>query len=184
MSQAASRIRLRCLFLIALVFVLMITVAFNRNAASQDHWRLAKGSAPIELLDQLVQDNLNPDTTIEPGQMKLWIVQQPHQSQPVYLTDTRVTQDQQFNPLCGQQNCLFLGYVQTRDRYQRILNVYLDPHLPPKIDLWQATSELQHGLPCLTAHQLVQQKIQTFKYCSNGIIYEVIETQQFPHRYD
>ncbi len=187
MRRLTSRLKLRLLFLMSILLTLAIVFTLNQHAFSQDQWRFAKDIAPPGLVDQIVQENFQSSSPVEAGNMKVWKIQQPQQREPLYLIDTRVTHDSKqarANPLCGQQDCLFLGYVPKRDRYQRILNLYLNPHLPPKMALWRSLSELNNGLPCLVAQQLVQEKIQAFKLCFNGQVYEITETQRLPKRYE
>jgi hypothetical protein len=102
----------------------------------------------------------------------------------LYLIDTRLRQtakEPQPNLLCGTENCLFLGYNFKR---QRVLNIYLNPKLPPKVPLIQPISELRESLPCLRINQLEQHKIRTTKLCFTGTTYETIETQLLPEVYE
>jgi hypothetical protein len=177
------------LLILAIAVILAIALSLHSsNATGIDPWRLAKEGAPTGLMAQVIQDNIQPETTVEAEQMKVWTIQQPHQTIPLYLIDTRVAnaaEHPQDNPLCGAQGCVFLAYIPIgQNRYQRILSIYLNPHLPPKMTLLQPTAELKAGLPCLVARQLEQQKIRITQFCFNSGTYEIVETQRLPEVYE
>jgi hypothetical protein len=177
------------LLILAIAIVLAIALSLHSsNATGQSPWRLAKEGAPAGLMAQVIQENIQPGTTVEAEQMKVWTIQQPHQTIPLYLIDTRVAnavEHPQENLLCGAQGCVFLAYIPAEEgHYQRILSLYLNPHLPPKMTLLQPTAELKAGLPCLVARQLEQQKIRITQFCFNGSTYEIVETQLLPEVYE
>jgi hypothetical protein len=173
-------------------FGLISAIAFllpSPQATSQPQWQLAKDAAPVELMAQVLQENLQPGTTLDAGQMKVWKVQQADQNVPLYLIDSRVAnaaEQPQGNPLCGAQGCLFLAYIPAeKGHYQRVLHLYLNPHLPPKTTLLQpAEYSLEAGLPCLVVNQLEHHKIRRMQFCFNGNNYEIIDTQLFPKVYE
>jgi hypothetical protein len=140
---------------------------------AQGNWRPANQVLANDLQQQILKENLQPGTAIEIGQMKVLAVGR------LRLIDTR-TKAANANPLCGAESCLFLGY----SNRQRVLNIYLNPNLPPKVSLIQPISEIREGLPCLLINQLEQQKIHTAKLCFNGIAYETVETQILPEVYE
>ncbi len=180
-------IRIFSLLIVVMGLVLAIAWAIPK-ATSQPQWQLAKDAAPVELMAQVIQENLQPGTPVDTGQMKIWRVQQVNQNVPLYLIDTRVAnaaEQPQGNLLCGVQGCLFLAYIPAGSgHYQRVLSLYLNPHLPPKIVLLQPTAALQAELPCLMVSQLEQPKIRTTQFCFNGSIYEIVETQLLPEVYE
>jgi hypothetical protein len=144
---------------------------------AQGNWQLANQVLSIDFQQQILKENLQPGTSIEIGQMKVLTVGR------LQLIDTRIanpTKAANVNPLCGAESCLFLGYSD----HQRILNIYLNPNLPPKVVLIQSIAELREGLPCLLINQLEQQKIRTAKLCFNGTTYETVETQILPEVYE
>jgi hypothetical protein len=182
---------IRAIGLLILAISIVVAIALSlrsSNAAGQLQWRLAKEVAPGGLMEQVIQENIQSGTEINAGQMKIWTIRQPHQTIPLYLIDTRIAnaaEHPQDNLLCGAQGCVFLAYISIgQNRYQRILNIYLNPHLPPKITLLQTTAELKAGLPCLVARQLEQQKIRITQFCFNGSTYEIVETQRLPEVYE
>jgi hypothetical protein len=131
----------------------------------------------IDFQQQILKENLQPGTTIDIGQMKVLTVRQ------LQLIDTRIvnpTKASNANPLCGAESCLFLGYGNRR----RVLNIYLNPNLPPKVTLIQPIGEQRENLPCLLINQLEQQKIHASKLCFNGTAYETVETQILPEVYE
>lgn len=175
---------LKVLLLFGGAIFLTIAIALNLHTFSQERWQLVQNSVQSDLLAQLVQENVQSGKAIDARRMKLWKVQQ---SPPLYLFDTRVATSENSprkNLLCGQSNCLFVGYIRKGEHYQKILNLYLDPRLPPSIPLWQMLPELRDRLPCFTVQQLVQQKIQASKLCFNHESYEIVETQYLPNSYE
>jgi hypothetical protein len=140
---------------------------------AQGRWQSASQVLPLNRQQQILKENLQPGTQVDVGQMQVL------QVGPLDLIDTRLpnpTKGPAANPLCGAQSCLFLGYTQQ----QRVLNLYLNPNLPPKVTLIQPLTETREGLPCLLINQLEQQKIHTSKLCFNGTTYETVETQILP----
>jgi hypothetical protein len=144
---------------------------------AQGRWQPASQVLPTELQQQILKENLQPGTQVDIGQMQVLRVG------PLDLIDTRITNPSKgptANPLCGAESCLFLGYV----NQHRVLNLYLNPNLPPKVALIQPVTETREGLPCLLINQLEQQKIHTSKLCFNGTTYETVETQILPEVYE
>jgi hypothetical protein len=144
---------------------------------AQGNWRPANQVLSIDFQQQILKENLQPGTSIEIGQMKVLTVGR------LQLIDTRIANPAKTvntNPLCGAESCLFLGY----SNHQRVLNIYLNPNLPPKVRLIQPIGETHEGLPCLLINQLEQQKIHASKLCFNGTAYETVETQILPEVYE
>jgi hypothetical protein len=144
---------------------------------AQGNWRPANQVLSIDFQQQILKENLQPGTAIEIGQMKVLTVGR------LQLIDTRITNSSKApnsNLLCGTASCLFLGYSD----HQRVLNIYLNPNLPPKISLIQPIEEQRENLPCLLINQLEQQKIHASKLCFNGTAYETVETQILPEIYE
>jgi hypothetical protein len=144
---------------------------------AQERWRTASQVLPTDLQQQILKENLQPGTQVDVGQMPVL------QVGPLDLIDTRIPNPAKgpaANPLCGAQSCLFLGYTQQ----QRVLNLYLNPNLPPNLTLIQPLTETREGLPCLLINQLEQQKIHVSKLCFTGTTYETVETQILPEVYE
>ncbi len=159
---------------------LPVIFRFPRSAA-QGQWQPASQVLSAELQLQIRKENLQPGTPVDIGQMRVLIVQR--SPQPFYLIDTRVAdaaKGPDVNPLCGADDCLFLGYRAN----QRVLNIYLNPKLPPNVTLIQPIDQSQAGLPCLRINQLEQQKLHRTKLCFNGNTYEIMETQILPEVYE
>jgi hypothetical protein len=143
---------------------------------SQGNWQPANQVLSIDI-QQILKENLQPGTAIDIGQMKVLTVGR------LRLIDTRIvnpTKVSNTNPLCGVESCLFLGY----SNHQHVLNIYLNPNLPPKVVLIQPIEEQRENLPCLLINQLEQQKIHASKLCFNGTTYETVETQILPEVYE
>jgi hypothetical protein len=144
---------------------------------AQGNWKPASQVLSIDFQQQILKENLQPGTAIEIGQMKVLAVGR------LQLIDTRIanpTKAANVNPLCGAESCLFLGYR----NHQRVLNIYLNPNLPPKVSLIQQIGEQRENLPCLLINQLEQKKIHASKLCFNGTAYETVETQILPEVYE
>ncbi|MFM2432673.1 MAG: hypothetical protein RLZZ511_3887 [Cyanobacteriota bacterium] len=126
---------------------------------AQTRWQIVAEVLPIDFQQQILKENLQPNTQANVSQMQVLKMGQ------LYLIDTRLRQtakESQPNLLCGAENCLFLGYNIER---QRVLNIYLNPKLPPKVPLIQPIAEVKEGLPCLRINQLEQHKLRTAKLC-------------------
>jgi hypothetical protein len=144
---------------------------------AQGNWQPANQVLSIDFQQQILKENLQPGTSIDIGQMNVLTVGR------LQLIDTRIaspTKAANVNPLCGAESCLFLGY----SNQQRVLNIYLNPNLPPKVTLIQPIDEQRESLPCLLIKQLEQQKIHASKLCFNGTTYETVETQILPEVYE
>jgi hypothetical protein len=153
------------------------TIFMLHRGQAQGNWQLANQVLSIDFQQQILKENLQPGTAINIGQMKVMTVGR------LQLIDTRIANPAKAastNPLCGAEGCLFLGY----SNHQRVLNIYLNPNLPPKIVLIQSIGEQRENLPCLLINQLEQQKIHTAKLCFNGTAYETVETQILPEVYE
>jgi hypothetical protein len=147
------------------------------RSQAQGNWRPANQVLANDLQQQILKENLQPGTAIDIGQMKVLAVGR------LQLIDTRIanpTKAVNANPLCGVESCLFLGYSNRR----RVLNIYLNPNLPPKVTLIQPIGEQRENLPCLLINQLEKQKIHASKLCFNGTAYETVETQILPEVYE
>jgi hypothetical protein len=164
--------------ILALFGVVGLSAIFMlHRGQAQGNWRSANQVLANNLQQQILKENLQPGTSIDIGQMKVLTVGR------LQLIDTRISNPAKTantNPLCGAESCLFLGY----SNHQRVLNIYLNPNLPPKVTLIQPIGEQRENLPCLLINQLEQQKIHTSKLCFNGTAYETVETQILPEVYE
>jgi hypothetical protein len=159
-------------------FILIPGVFLLYRGQAQTRWQLVAEVLPIDFQHQILKENLQPNTQIDVGQMQVLRAGQ------LYLIDTRFRQtakESQPHPLCGAENCLFLGYNLKR---QRVLNVYLNPKLPPKVPLIQLIDTRREELPCLLVNQIEQRKIRKSKLCFTGNTYETVETQLLPEVYE
>jgi hypothetical protein len=164
--------------ILTVVSMIGLPVVFMlHRGQAQGNWRPANQVLSIDFQQQIVKENMKPGTSIEIGQMKVLTVGR------LQLVDTRImnpAKTANLNPLCGAESCLFMGY----SNHQRVLNIYLNPNLPPKVTLIQSIGEQRKNLPCLLINQLEQQKIHTAKLCFNGTAYETVETQILPEVYE
>ncbi len=144
---------------------------------AQGNWQLANQVLANDFQQQILKENVQPGIAIDIGQMKALTIGR------LQLIDTRIAnpaKTAKVNPLCGAESCLFLGY----SNRQRVLNIYLNPNLPPKVTLIQPIDEQRENVPCLLINQLEQQKIHASKLCFNGTTYETVETQILPEVYE
>ncbi len=177
---------IKILVIILLVFLAGGIYAALPKTAQGDTWQPASSIAPPELMAQVIQENINPEIQVNAAQMRVWKIQLPGQSTPLYLIDSRIANSAgspQNNPLCGALGCAFWGYVQ-EENYRRVFASYLDPRLPPDIPLIEPTNIIQNGLPNLKINQLQNHQIQQLTLSFNGQFYEAVETQLLPQRYE
>jgi hypothetical protein len=186
MSNKLKWFSLGAIALIAIVVVLSAVGLADRQASANDAaWSYAAQSAPSELMTQVRAEHLSPDAAVDTGRMKVWKIQQSGQTQPLYLIDSRVADAaNSTNPLCGASGCAFFGYLVTASNYQQVLNIYLDPRLPPHIALIEVINTLQSGLPVLKVNQLEGDRIQQLTLTFDGTQYQVTDTQLSPQRYE
>jgi hypothetical protein len=174
-------------FTATVLLLFLVTVSLGNSDRAAPSWQAADQVAPPELLEQVRQENFNLQAQVEIEQMKVWKIEQPSQSWPLYLIDTRTSHEAETpaaNPLCGARGCVFLAYIAVDGVYQRVFHTYLDPRLPPGLSLFHPASELRSGLPCLVIPQLENRKIRAFHFCFNGQSYELLETQLLPQVYE
>ncbi|WP_121969215.1 hypothetical protein [Leptolyngbya sp. BC1307] len=146
-------------------------------------WQLAEKIAPKALMEQVAEENLNPDFEVPLGQMKMLKLSQSGQAAPLYLIDSRIADsDTEENPLCGDLGCAFFGYVPIDDGYQSVLSLYLDPNLPPDMPLIEASETLQNDMPELIIHQFDGNQRLRLRLVLNDRRYEVVETQYLPEQ--
>lgn len=182
------RLRFRLMAFVSLILAGTIAVLAMKSASTETGWQEAARSAPPGLIQQVIKENLSPDFTGGVGRMKVWKLFQSGQSKPLFLIDTRSTNEAthpQENPLCGALGCKFLGYISTaKNRYQQVLDHYLKPQLPPKVSLIEPSSTIRNGLPTLKINQLNGKQIKQLTFAFNGKGYEIVEIQVLPKVYE
>lgn len=169
-----------------LVFSAIAVFAAIPEDTVETNWQ-STADAPSELLDQVIRDNLPADLATDATQMQMWEIQLAGQPTPLYLIDSRIadtTADPASNPLCGALGCAFFGYVRANSSYEKVLDAYFRPELPPEVPLFELTETLQNDLPVLSVNQLEGNQIQQFTLIFNGEQYETVEIQTLPHRYE
>jgi hypothetical protein len=168
--------------LIALVVLVLGFVAFL-SQPTQQTWQLGHAIAPPELLEQVVQDNLNPVFPVDPGQMRILKILQSRQAHPLYLIDARLVQSET-HPLCGAVGCAFWAYRRNQSGFQKVFSAYLNPHLPPGTPLVEPLPILDNGLPQLTIHQLDGTVLQHLILAFNGQTYAIAQVDYLPISYE
>ncbi|MEO0519224.1 MAG: hypothetical protein AAF171_18190 [Cyanobacteria bacterium P01_A01_bin.116] len=164
---------------IALPLIIGVYQVWPRSESSD--WQPLANAAPPGLLMQIGEEHLSSGFDEQLGQMKMMQPWQSGQMRALYLIDSRAadlsTGD---NPLCGAIGCAFFAYVPTEEGFQNVLNLYLDPHLPPDISLIETSEILHNDMPELIIHQLEGDQLIQIHLVLNNEQYEVIETQYLP----
>ncbi|MEL6327037.1 MAG: hypothetical protein AAFQ61_09065 [Cyanobacteria bacterium J06626_23] len=153
------------------------------SSTAQGTWQPAGEVLPTELLEQIQSDHLQPEFLGNADQMRAWKIQQSGQPIPLYLIDSRLTESDE-QPLCGQSGCAFFAYVPNGQHYRSVWNAYLDPRLPPDLNLITATDNLQNRLPELILYQLERGQLQQFTLAFDGDRYEVVEAVNLPNSHE
>lgn len=161
------------------LLLVLVGVGIMRSSAPQPSWQLAREVAPAALLTQMMQDNVNPETPFDPGQMRVLKWQQRGQPQPLYLVDAHLSEVTE-QPLCGAAGCAFFAYRPDQKGFQRISSTYLNPHLPPNFVLLEPTGDLAQGLPVLLVNQLVEAGLQQLKLNFDGQTYVTAQLDYLP----
>ena len=144
-------------------------------------WQPAKNIAPEGLMEQVIEENVNPGFEVQADEMQVLRVFLHNQADPLYLIDSRIADSgTEAESLCGALGCAFFGYVQTDEGYQSVLNIYLDPSLPPDVYLIDSSNVLQNDMPELIVHQLENEQLLQMKLVLSSDRYEVVETQYLP----
>ncbi|MEO1396238.1 MAG: hypothetical protein AAFV90_25355 [Cyanobacteria bacterium J06634_5] len=170
---------------LALSLPLIIGVYRVWPRSESSAWQPLHKVAPPGLMMQIGGEHLSSGFDNQLGQMKTMQPWQPGQTKALYLIDSR-TDDltTENNPLCGALGCAFFGYVPADDGFQSVLNLYLDPHLPPDISLIETSDMLQNDMPELVIHQLEGNQLLRMRLALNNEQYEVVETQYLPLEQD
>lgn len=164
---------------IALSLIIGVSQVWPRSESNT--WQPLASAAPPGLMVQIGEEHLSSGFGEQLGQMKMLQPWQSGQMRALYLIDSRMAYvSTGNNPLCGALGCAFFAYMPTEEGFQNVLNLYLNPHLPPDVVLIETSETLHNDMPELLIHQLEgDQLIQMHLVLNNGQ-YEVIETQYLP----
>ena len=166
----------------ALSLPLLIGVYQVWPRPKSSEWRPLSVAALPELIRQIGEEHLTSgfdDAQI--GQMKSLQPWQSGQAKALYLIDSRISDlSTGNNPLCGALGCAFFRYIPTDDGFQNVLNIYLNPHLPPDVSLIELTGQLHDGMPELFIHQLDSDQLVQMTLVLSNHQYEIVETQYLP----
>ena len=141
-------------------------------------------TAPPTLLEQVVAENFNSTYASHVDPFQVMKYQQFGQSAPLYWVDTRLSEANGSNPLCGISSCAFFAYIPTDRSYRKVLSLYLNPHLPPDVALLERMEILHHKQPVLHIHQLEGHHLRQFTLAFNGQQYDITDSQLLAKRYD
>lgn len=147
-------------------------------AQGEKEWVYLSHAQLPGLQQQLHQEIQAP---VDVGRMQVLKIQRSGQSQPLYLIDTRITSEpgqSHLNPLCGRAGCLVIGFIPEGKNYREVLGLFLRPDEVLDKPLVTASSEQQHGLPCLTFHQqqLGTNKTEFAQWCYTGQQYQPVSS--------
>lgn len=185
-------------FILSFSLILLLSIASSFyhtsvEAATRwipiDTWQYAAKVAPPGLMQQVVQENVNPDWLGDPGKMQVIKPKVKGQKNDLYLINTRVQYECPLNgcspladPLCGSKGCAYLGYVRRGKSYTEVFNQYLRSTLPPDVTFLQVSNSLVLGLPCLGFTQLSEPtggKLKIQKFCYDGNKYKFIASENY-----
>lgn len=173
--------KLACVFSLTLPVLILLYQFWPRPSSSysSNGWMILSNVAPPGLMTQVAADNLTPQVDTQLGSMNVLRPWQSGQAKALYLIDSRAaSQSPEESPLCGALGCAFYGYVpDDRGGFQQVLNLYLDPHLPPEIPMIEASEQLHEDMPELIIHQLEDRQLLRMRLTFNNERYEVVETQ-------
>lgn len=154
-----------------------IAIADDYRPASK--WELAARAAPPDLMEQVVQENIDPSWIGDPNRMQVIKIAVAGQRHPVYVINPQVvspksirTIDPSMSPLCGTAGCAYLGYIEEGGTYRRIFQQYLKDKLPPGTTFLKVGGGLTNGLPCLEFTEYPEppngKSLAVTRYCYNG----------------
>ncbi|MBD1847436.1 hypothetical protein H6F89_29360 [Cyanobacteria bacterium FACHB-63] len=176
---------LRSYVLLILVFLVsQLAIACTSSAIAQGDlkWTYLSQSSIPKLQTQLQQGYQQSGVPVDVGRMRVLKIRRSGQEKALYLIDSRVALEPNrthLNPRCGKAGCEFEGYIQTNDRYKRVLAVYLNPNPPQGKPLIEPTATLQNGLPCLKFNQrdLKRNQIEVVRWCYDGQQYRFVDAE-------
>jgi hypothetical protein len=181
----SQRLIVSAIILILFTFSLILSASFN---SASDQWHGTGNRVPTKLMLRIKQENLHPEIPVDVERMRIWKIQKPEQSHPLYVVDSRITDLAKYprvNPLCGASGCAFFIYEQTEHQdFQRIWSNYLNVNLPPTIALFALEKDFSKGLPVLTINQMEGKRIRQSHISFNGNVYEVTQTNLLPQIYE
>lgn len=156
-------------------------------------WQYALHSAPLGLMEQ-VEAEFPPEVAINPNRMKVLHVQQPNQSIPLYIINSRLQYEcpptgcsDAANPLCGWKGtCTYFAYLQERNSYRRVLRDEFNPFFPPEVKepFLSLSDRPIQGLPCLRFSEMRSsmsaQEISRRMFCYDGSNYISVANEIVP----
>ncbi|MBD2181005.1 hypothetical protein H6S82_00685 [Planktothrix sp. FACHB-1355] len=170
-------VRLVRIFHFSLAFFLLLGTLFlngctnNSIAAVPLQWKQADSIPPI-----LLQLAVNENTSATPNRLNDVLVAS------IPTKDKKQLYIFNYNSpdTCGKLGCLYVGYLEKGESsYQRVLNLYLQPNLPPKHSLISINSDVSSSsLPCLEIKQVDKSNLQIVTYCFNGSFYQPTKSIQ------
>jgi len=147
-----DRLKVTVCLLTAIAIILVIGVIVNSSVAPSylPVWHSAGDYAPSGLMSQFEKDSVAIPEEYDISKMMIQKVSFPEQANPLFLIDTRMSEGEQKEPLCGVAGCLFTGYIKTGWReFKPVFNLYLNPYVPLGHELLWADMTMRNGMPVL-----------------------------------
>lgn len=137
----------------------------------QPGWSFIPNGAPPELTRHLARSVSSTDFPVDVRRMRVLKVDSRNQTVPLYLIDTRISQNTAVDPSCGSAGCTFLGFVPSNVGFRKIMGVFLN---------WNENSvvlpgSLANGLPCLDLREKEKGTTQTVQWCYDGKEYQPVD---------
>jgi len=170
------------LFRIGFAIVLLIGVLFLSGCSSvisTPQWHLVGSSNLAPLAKQAVAENTQLETNSFTNVLVMNIPSNKQQNKDLFLLDYNT------DSLCGKEGCLYSIYSQQGQTYKLIWSEYLQPNLPPGVNLVTLTWEESNAsvFPCLDIKQIQEKHLQKLVYCFEGKTYRLITSELFDKTY-
>jgi hypothetical protein len=160
---------------IGLFLALSLLLSSCAVLASEDFWKPATSVlTPEQVRVIIAEESIYTIDTVPED----WIEQaRAHQAGNLTL----INFDE--SDLCGHAGCLYVGYTQdeTSASLKQVLYLRLNPALPPGVPLFEEAEQSFNGLPCLTVHQLEQNRLLAIGFCFNGMRYQEQSSVEIPN---
>ncbi|MFB2773176.1 hypothetical protein ACE1AT_28480 [Pelatocladus sp. BLCC-F211] len=156
-----------------LISTLLLNGCSNTNSAEVGlNWHNVS-KIPKSLVNLAVSENTSL-LPVETSSIKVATISTHKKDKRLYLLNFNSSD------LCGRLGCLYAGYLsQGQGQYSSVMNLYLQPDLPPGKHLINITSDSftnTSKLPCLDIQQVnFNPTLQEITYCFDGSDYQPVK---------
>ncbi|PMB12555.1 hypothetical protein CI592_02285 [Fischerella thermalis CCMEE 5328] len=156
-----------------LISTLLLNGCSNTNSAEVGlNWHNAS-KIPKSLVNLAVSENTSL-LPVEVSSIKVATIPTHDQDKRLYLLNFNSSD------LCGRLGCLYAGYLgKGQGQYSSVMNLYLQPDLPPGKHLISVTSDSftnTSNFPCLDVKQVnFNRTLQEITYCFDGSYYQPVK---------